>query len=203
MTLPLHIYRQIWFHKTYDGVNWSSSCWVTVSARIWVPGGIARTGPMDQWPCRCTYTGQDGSTEHKMSKSFQWLWSYSIRKNFGGRHGPEGSMTMPLHTYKPRQLYRTLDGANKSSGCWVTVSATQMGGWTDRWKETILQSPLLSFRKAGDKNNIATLGIYSETWIKWPFDYMVSQDRWSFMAGRIIGWFNRGARYMTKFVCFQ
>ena len=129
-----------------------NDCGVTISTIIWVPNGNDRDewkGPRGQWPCHCTSTTQDSSTELKMERLSQVVAQLQHPEEFGCPHRPKRPITLPLHIYRPRRMHTTWDEAIQSSGCWVTASKT----WADRWKdwqiETISVSSLLSFRKGG------------------------------------------------------
>ena len=61
MTMLLHICWPRQCYRTWNGVNRSSGCRVTMSARIWVSDGIAQKHQTSKWPCYCTSMGQDGS----------------------------------------------------------------------------------------------------------------------------------------------
>ena len=65
---PPETYGPRRFNGTWDQANQSSSCRFTASARIWVPDRNSQKGLMGQWPCRCTFLGQDHSIEFKMEQ---------------------------------------------------------------------------------------------------------------------------------------
>ena len=77
-----------------------------------------------KWPWCCTTTGLD-----KWYKSIQWFKRYGFRKvwpkcslirqvfgPWASPYGSNGQISMTLHDYRSRQVYKTLNGVNPSSG---------------------------------------------------------------------------------------
>ena len=138
MTMMLHNYRSRQFHRTRNGINPSSGFRDMGSTRptqvlphltsfwprgkpIW--GKWANNYDVAQHRSRQVHETLNGVNpsssfrDMRSAKSGPNLWQ--IWKVFGpwaSPYGANGHMTMTVHTYRPRQFQRTLNGENPSSG---------------------------------------------------------------------------------------
>ena len=101
MTTPWHIYELRQFHRTWDGVHWTSSCEVTTSTNIWVPDKKSRRGQTGQWQWHSSSRGQDSSIELEMAWISPGIVESQHPQEFGCPtaflQGPDGPITMLLH----------------------------------------------------------------------------------------------------------
>ena len=130
----LHAYRPRHVQWTWFGMNRPSGCWVLASARFQEPLSHPSACPWchhGQITMRCTPTDQDTSNEPGLG----WIgpvvaefWhpqdSRSPYHILGhAHHNTHGQMTMPLHTYRPRQFQWIRFGVNRLSVSGVLASA--------------------------------------------------------------------------------
>ena len=157
--------------KTYwFGVNRPSGCGVAVSARFQEP--LSRT-----WACPLYPHGQMTITLRTYRpRQFQWTW-FGVNRPSGcwvpasvRSHEPltcpwvcplcpNGQMTIPLHTYRPRPFQWTWFGVNRSSGCGVQASARFQEVFSCPWA-----CPLCPYGQM-----TMTLHTYRPRWFQWTW----------------------------------